>query len=123
MSSRQLQREDMPDDAVVCPSYLALASLGCLSGVLVHTLSMIFWTQLWSWLAGIPLAGMRPALHLGSVATLPRSSLPQADGLLLCRCLDASGRPWLESPDIEVSCCGEPQGQSNRTAEALHSSP
>lgn len=40
MSSRQLQREDMPDDAVVCPSYLAPASLGCLSGVLVHTLSM-----------------------------------------------------------------------------------
>lgn len=90
---------------------------------LVSLFTLYPWTQLWSWLAGIPLAGMRPALHLGSVATLPRSSLPQADGLLLCRCLDASGRPWLESPDIEVSCCGEPQGQSNRTAEALHSSP
>lgn len=62
---------------------------------------------------------MRPS-PLGSVPTLPGSSLLQDDGPLLCRFLEASGGTlgW-EAPAQGCPAVGELCGQSTKTAEAL----
>lgn len=120
MSSRHLGREGIPDGwglfRLIWPR-ISWMSFWCPCS---H-LSMISWTQIWSCLAGITSVGMRPS-PLGSVPTLPGSSLLQDDGPLLCRFTEASGGvPAWEASAQGCPAVGELCGQSAETAEALQS--